>query len=218
MISQNLSSQPLKRGRAEQSWVIPAVSPSLGKTWVSPHHQDSFQAHLHSSCSFMQLEQIYVSSTDFSVHFGGAHRPTRPSSLTWGYFSGLSSVKINKKTEELSLAKGGDFRARGKQQLPKAWRPLSAEWELTRGRAFWVNKQSGDTMWRTVDADEREEHKIINKLPSLSKCYRCDEGVRFPSVKFSLFVDAVSLYNYAPEELLYIHPYWKPLLVNGDLK
>lgn len=36
MISQNLSSQPLKRGSADWSWVIPAVSPSLGKTWVSP--------------------------------------------------------------------------------------------------------------------------------------------------------------------------------------
>lgn len=27
---------PLKKGRADWSWVIPAVSPSLGKTWVSP--------------------------------------------------------------------------------------------------------------------------------------------------------------------------------------
>lgn len=35
MISQNLSSQPLKRGRADRSWEIPAVSPGLGKTWVS---------------------------------------------------------------------------------------------------------------------------------------------------------------------------------------
>lgn len=41
MILQNLSSQPLKQGRADRSSAIPAVSPTLGKTRVSPHHQDS---------------------------------------------------------------------------------------------------------------------------------------------------------------------------------
>lgn len=36
MILQNLSSQPLKQWRADRSPVIPAVSLTLGKTWVSP--------------------------------------------------------------------------------------------------------------------------------------------------------------------------------------
>lgn len=158
MISQNLSSQPLKRGRADRSWVIPAVSPSLGKTWVSPTTRtlpspsdpSTFFLLLHATgTNLCQLNR-------FSGHFWGAHKAASLLKLTWGYLSWLRPLKINKRTEELSLVKRWDFRGRGKQQLPKALWTLSAEWELSRGRALWVNKQSGDTICRAVDIDERE--------------------------------------------------------------
>lgn len=92
----------------------------------------------------------------FSGHFWGTHKAARLFKLTWGYLSRLRPLKINKRTEALSLVKRWDFRGRGKQQLPKALWTLSAEWELSRGRALCVNKQNGDTICRTVDIDERE--------------------------------------------------------------
>lgn len=129
MISQNLSSQPLKRGRADRSWVIPAVSPSLGKTWVSPTTR-TLPSLSYPSTFFLLLhatETILCQLNRFSGHFWGAHKAARLFKLTWEYLSWLRPLKINKRTEALSLVKWWDFRGRGKKQLPKALWTLCAE-------------------------------------------------------------------------------------------
>ena len=118
----------------------------------------------HSSCS-MQLEQIYVSSTDFfffSGHFWGAHKVALPVHVDLRGICPGGGLYENKQADKRRLVfceavrfsgeGGGD--GRGKQPLPKS-RTSSAEWALSRGRARRVNKQSGDTICRGVDIAER---------------------------------------------------------------
>lgn len=121
MISQNLSSQPLKRGRADRSWVIPAVSPSLGKTWVSPTTR-TLPSLSYPSTFFLLLhatETILCQLNRFPGHFWGAHthKATRLFKLTWEYLSWLRPLKINKRTEALSLVKWWDFRGQRKKTI-----------------------------------------------------------------------------------------------------
>lgn len=76
MISQNLSSQPLKQGRADRSWVIPAVSPSLGKTWVNPSTR-TLPSPSYPSTLFLLLHATGTNLCQlnrFSMHFWGAHK------------------------------------------------------------------------------------------------------------------------------------------------
>ena len=86
---------PLKRGRADRSWVIPAVSPSLGKTWVSsttrtlpsPSYPSTFFLLLHATgTNLCQLNR-------FSGHFWGAHKAASLLKLTWGYLSWLRPLE-----------------------------------------------------------------------------------------------------------------------------
>lgn len=150
MILQNLSSQPLKQGRADQSFAIPAVSPTLSKSWVSLHHQDSS---LPLIASHILPVLLHATGTNlcqlnrFPGHFWGAHMAVSLLKLTWGYLSWFRPLKINKRTEELSLVKWWDFGGKGKQQLPKALWTLSAEWGLFGGWTLSVNKQRGDIIW-----------------------------------------------------------------------
>lgn len=120
MISQSLSSQPLKRRRADQSWVIPAVSPTLGRTWAGPATRTLppfSETGAHSSCFVVQLKQFYIGSTDFQATSEAHTRPTRLCELTWEYLSWLRPLKINKRTEALSLVKWWDFRGGGKKTV-----------------------------------------------------------------------------------------------------
>lgn len=96
-------------GRADQSWVIPAVSPSLGKTWVSPTTRILL--------SFIPIcilpapsctETILCQLNSFSGHIWGAHKAVHPLMLTREYLSWLRPLKINKRTR--SLVKWWDFR------------------------------------------------------------------------------------------------------------
>lgn len=71
---------------AQKSWVIPAVSPTLGRTWAGPTTgtlPPFSQTRLHSSCSVVQLKQFYIGSTDFQA-ISEAH--TRP--LVWTSWPG----------------------------------------------------------------------------------------------------------------------------------
>lgn len=143
MISQSLSSQPLKRRRADQSWVIPAVKPHSGQDPSrSHHHRDSFPFLSNPSTFFLlrcATETILYRLNRFSGHFWGPHKAARLCELTWEYLSWLRPLKINKRTEALSLVKWWDFTGGGKKQLPRAWWTLRA-WGLCRGRAAWANK------------------------------------------------------------------------------
>lgn len=66
--------------RAGKSWPKlsdPCCKPQSGQDLSQSHHQDSSLSytHPHSSCSFMQLKQFYVSSTDFQGTFEVHTRP-----------------------------------------------------------------------------------------------------------------------------------------------
>lgn len=123
----------------------PCCKPQSGQDPGWSHHQDS-SPFLSNPSAFFPLccatETILCRLNRFSGHFWGPHKAVRLCELTWEYLSWLRPLKINKRTEALSLVKWWDFRGGGKKQLPRAWWTLCAGGPC-RGRAAWANKHKG---------------------------------------------------------------------------
>lgn len=94
--------------------------PHSGQDPSRSHHQDSSPFLSNPSTFFLlrcATETILYRLNRFSGHFWGPHKAARLCKLTWEYLSWLRPLKINKRTEVLSLVKWWDFRGGGKKTI-----------------------------------------------------------------------------------------------------
>lgn len=148
MISQSLSSQPLKSRRADQSWVIPAVTTTRTLPPFSLKPVRILPAPLCNWSNFMSAQQI----------FRALLRPTQgrsPVRVDLRVFVLVEAFENKQEDRGPQSVKWWDFRGGGKKQLPRAWWTLCA-WAEVGLREQISRMGGGDTISGVVDIDERE--------------------------------------------------------------